>query len=69
MNNSCNDIPPYAPEPGDLWYNTSDNNFYVFENNMKWVMVDDSTIVFDILLNKSIKEDPIKAYDRAMGII
>ena len=69
MNNSSGEKPHSNPMPGDLWYNTLDNNFYVFEANSTWDVVADENSVFDLIIHEGMTEDPIKAYDRAMGVI
>ncbi len=67
-NNTCSDIPPTNPDAGDLWYNTSDNNFYVFDQGI-WDPVMDEDTVFNLIVQDEDEDDPIKAHDRAMSII
>lgn len=69
MNNICSETEPANPNVGDLWYNTNDNEFYVFDYDFKWDKIVDETTVFDIIAEEGNGEDPVEAYDRAMGII
>ena len=67
-NNTCSDKPPKKASAGDLWYNTTDNEFYVFDENLTWVIIDNKDEITEIIM-KDDDDDPVKAYDRAMGVI
>ena len=69
MNNICGPIPPTSPSPGDLWYNTSDNEFYVFDDARRWITVDNDDLVTNIIMHDDVADDPYKAYERAMGVL
>ncbi len=69
MNNYCSPTPPDSPKEGDLWYNTNDNEFYVMDDSGRWIAVDEEGLVTDILIHEDVRDDPTKAYDRAMGVI
>lgn len=65
MSNYASPTPPPTPNGGDLWYNTTDNEFYVMDNAGRWIAIDEDGYVTNII----DQEDPKKAYDRAMGVI
>lgn len=71
MNSTLSDKPPANANDGDLWYNTVDNDFYVFDSGI-WEVIPNHLAVVNMVLNNTTeedKEDPVKAYDRAMGVI
>ena len=51
------------PEAGDIWMNTTEGKFYVWDG-ADWEVQDVENIDFS-----DFGEDPIEAYDRAMGVV
>ena len=70
-NNTSSEHPPTSPNHNDLWYNTATNIFYIFDNNINiWnAVLNENIIEINLTDNLEEKEDPVKAYNRAMGII
>ena len=70
MNNICGPTPPKNAEPGDLWFNTIDELFYYLDDANRWITVDNDDIVVNVIMHSdAIQEDPVDAYERAMGIL
>lgn len=59
---------PPNPKPGDIWFNTTSNDFYVMDGHNRWITVDDEDLVTDIIMQDD-SDDPNRAYDRAMGVL
>lgn len=58
--------PPKGAPIGHIWYNTDKSLFYVKDTEIRWVAVDDTEFVIDVILEEDNYED---AYDRAMSIL
>ena len=54
---------PFMPEAGDIWMNTTEGKFYVWDG-ADWEVQDVENIDFS-----DFGEDPVEAYDRAMGVV
>lgn len=56
------DEPP-MPDPGDIWMNTDEGKFYLFDGAV-WELADVEDIDFT-----NMEPDHEAAYDRAMGVV
>lgn len=67
MNNVSGPHPGKDHNAGDVWYNTNDETFYIFDG-FYWRAARDG---IDGLVEDLAKEidDPLEAYDRAMSIL
>ena len=54
---------PPSPDPGDIWMNTDEGKFYVWDGS-DWNIEEPEHIDFDAVIF-----DPVEAYDRAMGVV
>lgn len=69
MNNHVGSTPPDMPTVGSLWYNTTNNEFYVMDEHNRWIAIDRDNLVTDVIMHKETVEDFNEAYERAMGVI
>ena len=68
MNNVSGPQPGKHHSAGDIWYNTTEELFYVFDG-FYWTAVADDNMdkLMDTLTEE--RDDPIEAYERAMSIL
>lgn len=67
MNNVSGPHPGKDHDAGDVWYNTNDETFYVFDGFYWQAVIDDVDTLVGTLTKEA--DDPIEAYDRAMSIL
>jgi len=60
---TCSSTPPSQSNNGDIWFNTTDKHFYIFQNI--WHKIDHDTVIIEDIYEESLEE----RYDRAMGIL
>ena len=70
MNNITGPKPHLNPSIGDMWYNTMDGMFYVYDLGDRWVATDDDDLVVNVISHiDALKGDPVEAYNRAMAVL